>query len=415
MKQLNISFLLFVLMSMISNSALAVDYDLEVDGNYYKLISTSEKTVEFVGTTKTGDLIIPEQIIVSNRELTVISVSAPYLDVTSVTIPNSVDNVQLFGGSFKTVLLPPDLDHISSSAFSGCKNLREIDLPDNVNYIDTYAFSGCSNLGRITLPQNLECIEYYAFANCSNLHKIVIPSKVRRIGGNSSHGNYDSTSEDGYKNAFYGFDNILDTLIIEGSNNNKYLWFNGRNIPGGPGTWGYKVDSEFGHQTNLNYLYIGKQFDYSYFTPKVGLTSKMVVYGDTYQGDGEDRVMASEIIVLGKQQTAIKRDYSNTNLQQVYVRSMSPTRATAFSNWTYINGTLFVPRGSLEAYSQANVWKEFWNIEEYDVETGIADVYEDTNISTNVYGINGMHQSALNKGLNIIKHRNGKVEKIWVK
>ena len=58
---------------------------------------------------------------------------------------------------------------------------------------------------------------------------------------------------------------------------------------------------------------------------------------------------------------------------------MSPTpptfsNGTAFSNKVYVESQLFVPVGCKEAYATANVWNNFFMIEEKDFSSGIAQV-----------------------------------------
>lgn len=52
---------------------------------------------------------------------------------------------------------------IGNSAFSGCKNLANLDLP-NVGSIDNYAFNGCSSLGNIAFSSSISYIGRMAFA-----------------------------------------------------------------------------------------------------------------------------------------------------------------------------------------------------------------------------------------------------------
>jgi hypothetical protein len=74
-----------------------------------------------------------------------------------------------------------------------------------------------------------------------------------------------------------------------------------------------------------------------------------------------------ESITFGKNIEEIPSYSYSGNLMKVYVRADTPQKANAFSNNTYIHGTLYVPKGTVKKYKCANVWKEFWNIEEYDI------------------------------------------------
>jgi len=76
--------------------------------------------------------------------------------------------------------------------------------------------------------------------------------------------------------------------------------------------------------------------------------------------------------------------------------------------------TLKVPKGSKDAYRQADGWKEFVNIEEVDV-TGIeavaADGVSNADI-TDIYDLNGRRRDALQPGVNIVKMSDGTTRKV---
>ena len=70
-----------------------------------------------------------------------------------------------------------------------------------------------------------------------------------------------------------------------------------------------------------------------------------------------------------------------------------------------MNMNVYVPKGSLETYQQADVWKNFWELHEKDltrIETVVADDSKTDNI---IYDMQGRRLDAPKAGLNII---NGK-------
>ena len=80
--------------------------------------------------------------------------------------------------------------------------------------------------------------------------------------------------------------------------------------------------------------------------------------------------------------------------------------------------TLKVPKGSKDAYSQADGWKDFVdNIEEVDV-TGIeavtAEGVSNADI-TDIYDLNGRRRDTLQPGINIVKMSNGTTKKVVAK
>lgn len=101
------------------------------------------------------------------------------------------------------------LSTIEADAFSGCNELRYIILPDNIQEVSTYAFSGCSNLRQVKLSDNLHEISPYAFLDCKSLQKIHIPKgiKILSVGAFKSCSGLTTVT----------FDNDSQLEIIDGS------------------------------------------------------------------------------------------------------------------------------------------------------------------------------------------------------
>ena len=77
---------------------------------------------------------------------------------------------------------------IGKRAFYNCENLESVDLPNTVTLINTSAFWNCEGLTSLTLGNSIESIEYFAFAYCSGLTSISLPGTVKEIGGFAFHG-----------------------------------------------------------------------------------------------------------------------------------------------------------------------------------------------------------------------------------
>ena len=77
-------------------------------------------------------------------------------------------------------------------------------------------------------------------------------------------------------------------------------------------------------------------------------------------------------------------------LESIYMLAETPpsVKNDTFTNKNYIDVVLYVPTGCLEAYQNADVWKEFWEIKEFDT-TGISDVKTENKKETTIYDING--------------------------
>lgn len=134
MKQLNITILLTMLMSIVVTTASA--HDAEVDGIYYNLNTSSQTaTVTYRGSTYssysdeyTGNVVIPESVTYDNKTYNVMSIGISAFQkcsgLISVTISNSVTS-------------------IGDDAFANCSGLTSVTIPNSVTSIGNGAFSGC--------------------------------------------------------------------------------------------------------------------------------------------------------------------------------------------------------------------------------------------------------------------------------
>lgn len=74
------------------------------------------------------------------------------------------------------------IEHIGSSAFQDCTNLQIIKLPNEVSIIEQEAFQNCEQLLSITLPSTLTYMSARVFAGCASLSAITLPASLRNIG-----------------------------------------------------------------------------------------------------------------------------------------------------------------------------------------------------------------------------------------
>lgn len=80
-----------------------------------------------------------------------------------------------------TVSLPSTLKTIGKSAFSECKNLKEINMPDSVESIGEGAF-GNTALTSITIPPKIKTIGKWAFYGNDLLTDVIISDGVQALG-----------------------------------------------------------------------------------------------------------------------------------------------------------------------------------------------------------------------------------------
>ncbi len=107
------------------------------------------------------------------------------VEVTYNYIGNSVNNTYT-----DTLIIPYSVTYgtttyfitkIGNHAFYRCYNLTSIIIPNSVNNISHYAFNFCTGLDNINLPNSILIIGYSVFSNCDNIISIDIPSSVINI------------------------------------------------------------------------------------------------------------------------------------------------------------------------------------------------------------------------------------------
>lgn len=138
-------------------------YDFTVGNIYYKILSSTEKTVavsyeeycspdynpDYINSGYSGSVFIPSSVTNGAITYKVIAIGENAFDnsdITSVSIPNTIES-------------------IDREAFIDCKHLTSISIPSSVKTIGTYAFNGCSSLTTISIPSSVTSIGGDAFAN----------------------------------------------------------------------------------------------------------------------------------------------------------------------------------------------------------------------------------------------------------
>ena len=183
---------LLMLTAVLSASTNIYAYDFEVDGIYYDIISSSEKTVAVTdgSSNYSGNVVIPEQVTCNNVTYSVTSIGGFAFygcsGLTSLTIPNSVTS--LGNSAFKycsgltSVTIPNSVTSIGYSAFYGCSGLTSVTIPESVTTIGESVFENCSGLTSVTIPNSVTSIGNYAFYRCYNLKSVTIGAGVLSIG-----------------------------------------------------------------------------------------------------------------------------------------------------------------------------------------------------------------------------------------
>ena len=189
---------------------IAIDQNAS-DFEYEVLDDGTASITDYTGSAT--ELTIPSEI--DGYVVSVIGMSAFYncINLTSVTIPNSVTKIENSAfwncTDLTSIAIPESVTEIGSSAFLNCNNLKDITLPDSITKIGSEAFyntawyndqtEGVVYAGKVAydykgeMPENTliilkngtKGIAESAFENCTNLISITIPNGVTNIGYNA--------------------------------------------------------------------------------------------------------------------------------------------------------------------------------------------------------------------------------------
>lgn len=224
----------------------------------------------------------------------------------------------------KNTVIPSTVTTIGSNSFLGCHAMTGITIPNSVTSIEEGAFEACWHLENITIPKSVTSIGEAAFAFCPYMLNMTVES------GNpiyDSRGNCNAIIETATNTLIAGsYSTVIpNTVTAIGNYAFANCYISNVVIPNSVTSIG---DMAFAYCYGLENLTIGKN-----------VTS----FGENAFSDC---VMLENVYSLSTTPRAIgdifTRDYDN--------------------DYVYHNATLWVPKNSVNAYMNANIWKKFTTI-----------------------------------------------------
>ncbi len=300
--------------------------------------------------------------------------------VTDLVIPESITEIKdyAFWGAtcLTSVIIPNSVTSIGRMAFRDCAGLALATIGNSVTSIGEFAFVGCSGLISVTIPNSVTSIGGWAFSDCSGLESIVVDS------GNSI---YDSRND---CNA------IIETAtntLIQGCKNTE-IPNSITSIVGAfagcveltsiiiPNSVTYIGDGAFGDCEGLTTIIIpnsvtsiGEEaFGYCNGLTTITIPSSVTSIGEeAFVG-----CVGLTSVTIGNSVTNIGEwaFYDCSSLANIFVKASEPPvlGEEVFDGEEYDiigNAHLWVPCGTVDAYSSDEQWGQFANI------NGSSDIY----------------------------------------
>lgn len=276
--------------------------------------------------------------------------------ITSINLPDAMellDTCALQGTAISSINLK-NVKKLGNQAFSSCSNLTSVTGNGKLEEMGNAAFTRCDKLTSAYLPEGLKVMEGSVYFRCAGINSFSIPSTVEIIQRNPAVG---CTAIKEYKvaagNTHFA---AIDKCIYE---------LNGDGSP-------YRlVGSPAGNETAVFNLAPGTQV-----VGDQALRESLIT--EFHAGKGLHTLDVNALSTC-KNLTTVELPATLETVRESAFQSCDalasltvkaknpPVCLSIFADAAYANATLYVPRGSAQAYKAAAGWSGFSKVVEIDV------------------------------------------------
>ncbi|MCM1163835.1 MAG: leucine-rich repeat domain-containing protein [Muribaculaceae bacterium] len=263
-----------------------------------------------------------------------------YCETSEVIIPGTIEWIE-----YKTFDNCPILEKvrfldgvkgINNCAFYYCRALKTVIFPNTLEYINSWVFYNCYNLTHVELPNSLKKIGSLSFSYCNKLGPVTIPGSVEELDNQIFRGSSIGTI------TFAPSETEINWPSLKGCNVDTVVI--GRKIHFDE----YDVDPSHDPLEGISSFIFLKDIDATNFL-NLNHFRNPEAKGQPYN------------LVLGVN-VATPSDFSNMLLKTLTLADVKPPVCPTFSKEQYDTLQLYVPAEGIEAYCQAEGWKNFLNL-----------------------------------------------------
>ena len=309
--------------------------------------------------------------------------------------------------------IPNGVERVNQYAFINCIGLSSVTIPNSVTSIGQRAFQDCIGLTAVSIPNSMAEIGYAAFVGCNNLTSIIVESENKKFDSRDECNAIIETETNtlilGCKNSF--IPNSVVAIADDAFRDCSGLL--SMTIPNSVSVIGNYAFYNCSSMTSLSIGNSVSSIGENAFGDCSSLTSVSIPNSVTtigryafYGCNGLDNItIPYSVNSIGEyafgELTSIESHLLNPNIEVTYNDWFNNAASNPF--FVSENTTLYVPKGTIEAYRATWPWNEFTNIEEFesakgDVDySGVVDI-DDMNmvINTMLHKIETMATSDVN-------------------